>query len=231
MIFEKEIIKAQFIKRPNRFQAYVKIDDDDEIMVHVPNTGRCREILVEGCAVLLRYEPGENRKTKYDLIAAYKNDKLINIDSQVPNKVVDEALKNKMIKNLITYNIIEREKTYGNSRFDFRLSDETGKQYFLEIKGATLEDDGVIMFPDAPTERGTKHIMELVDAKQHNNGAGVLFLIQMDNVKYFTPNVERDPEFGKALKYASEHGVDIMAYSCEVTEKSITLKDKIEVRI
>lgn len=230
MIFEKEIIKAQFNKRPNRFQAYVKIGED-EVMVHVPNTGRCREILVEGCTVLLRYEPGENRKTKYDLIAAYKNDKLINIDSQIPNKVVDEALKNKKIENLTSYNVIEREKTYGNSRFDFRLTDENGKQYFLEIKGATLEDNGVIMFPDAPTERGTKHIMELVEARKNDNGAGVLFLIQMDNVKYFTPNTERDPEFSKALKYASEHGVDVMAYSCDVSEKSITLKDKIEVRL
>lgn len=228
MIFEKEIIKAQFNRRPNRFQAYVKIGED-EVMVHVPNTGRCREILVEGCTVLLRYEPGENRKTKYDLIAAYKNDKLINIDSQIPNKVVDEALKNKKIENLTSYNVIEREKTYGNSRFDFRLTDENGKQYFLEIKGATLEDNGVIMFPDAPTERGTKHIMELVKARKNDNGAGVLFLIQMDNVKYFTPNTERDPEFSKALKYASEHGVDVMAYSCDVSEKSITLKDKIEV--
>ncbi|MDD6770031.1 MAG: DNA/RNA nuclease SfsA [Inconstantimicrobium porci] len=228
MIFTKEIIKAQFIKRPNRFQAYVKIGED-EVMVHVPNTGRCKEILVEGCTVILRYEPGENRKTKYDLIAAYKNDKLINIDSQVPNKVIDEALKNKKIENLRSYNVIEREKTYGNSRFDFRLTDDKGKQYFLEVKGATLEESGVVMFPDAPTERGRKHIMELVDAKNNNNGAGVLFLIQMDNVKYFTPNNEKDPEFSKALKYAAEHGVEVMAYSCEVDENSITLKNKISI--
>lgn len=228
MIFTKEIIKAQFIKRPNRFQAYVKIGED-EVMVHVPNTGRCKEILVEGCTVILRYEPGENRKTKYDLIAAYKNDKLINIDSQVPNKVIDEALKNKKIEHLRSYNVIEREKTYGNSRFDFRLTDDKGKQYFLEVKGATLEESGVVMFPDAPTERGRKHIMELVDAKNNNNGAGVLFLIQMDNVKYFTPNNEKDPEFSKALKYAAEHGVEVMAYSCEVDENSITLKNKISI--
>lgn len=230
MKFEKEILKATFIKRPNRFQAYIKLNGE-ELMVHVPNTGRCKEILTEGCTVLLRSEPGENRKTAYDLIAGYKNGVLINIDSQIPNKVVHEALINKKVSNLEAYTIIQREKTFGNSRFDFKLSNELGDEYFLEVKGVTYEQNGIVMFPDAPTERGKKHLLELIEAKKQGKGAGVLFLIQLDNVNYFTPYKEMDPKFTEALKLAAENKVDIMAYSCEVTEHSLTLKESIKVKL
>lgn len=161
----KNILKAEFIKRPNRFQAYVKINKEIE-MVHVPNTGRCREILTPGSTVILREENNINRKTRYDLIAGYKGDMLISIDSQIPNKVVHEALMNFKIEILKEYTNIKREKTFGKSRFDFKLEKENGQIYYLEVKGVTLENDGLTMFPDAPTERGTKHILELIDVKK-----------------------------------------------------------------
>lgn len=230
MYFDKKIVNAIFLRRPNRFQAYVKLRDE-EIMVHVPNTGRCKEILTTGITVLLREELGEHRKTAYDLIAGYKGKQLINIDSQIPNKVVFEALKNKRILNLEKYNIIEREKTFGNSRFDFKLSNDLGEEYYLEVKGVTYEENGVVMFPDAPTERGKKHLIELIEAKKQGKGAGVLFLIQLDNVRYFTPYKDMDPNFSAALKLAVESGVDVMAYCCDVTEHSITLKEIVRVEI
>ncbi len=164
MKITKNILKAEFIKRPNRFQAYVKINEKIE-MVHVPNTGRCKEILIPGSTVILREENNENRKTRYDLIAGYKGDMLISIDSQIPNKVVYEALMNFKIEILKEYTNIKREKTFGKSRFDFKLEKENGEIYYLEVKGVTLENDGLTMFPDAPTERGTKHILELIDVK------------------------------------------------------------------
>ena len=228
MFIDKRVFIAEFIKRPNRFQAYVKLNGE-ELMVHVPNTGRCREILVPGCKVLLREELNPTRKTLYDLIAGYKNNKIINIDSQIPNKVVDEALKNKKICCLAKYNKIQREKTFGNSRFDFKLSNNIGEEYYLEVKGVTFEVDGKSMFPDAPTERGKKHLLELIEAKKMGFGAGVLFLIQMNNIKSFSPYDDMDIEFGKSLRLACKSGVDIFAYECEVGEKFITLNKQIEI--
>ena len=149
MFINKRIFTAEFTNRPNRFQAFVKLNGE-EIMVHVPNTGRCREILVPESTVILREELNPTRKTLYDLIAVYKNSKLINIDSQIPNKVVEEALNDRKIKSLVKYNIIQRERTFGNSRFDFKLSNDMGEEYYLEVKGVTLEIDGKSMFPDAP---------------------------------------------------------------------------------
>ncbi|URZ02648.1 DNA/RNA nuclease SfsA [Clostridium felsineum] len=219
---------AIFVKRPNRFQAYVKLEGE-EIMAHVPNTGRCKEILVPGCTVVLREENNPNRKTKYDLIGAYKGEKFINIDSQIPNKVVHEALKNKKINKLIKYDNIMREKTFNNSRFDFRLENKNGEVYFLEVKGVTLEDEGIARFPDAPTERGSKHLKELVEAKKSGYGAGVLFLMQMDNINEFKPHDRMDKAFGEALRYAASNEVDIMAYECQVDEKSITLDQKVKI--
>lgn len=224
------IRKAIFLRRPNRFQAYVLLDGE-ELLVHVPNTGRCREVLKEGCTVLLRKGTTETRKTPYDLIAAYKDNILINIDSQIPNKVVYEALRNKKIEKLLGFNIISREKTFGNSRFDFKLEDEEGNIYFLEVKGVTLENNGETLFPDAPTERGKKHILELVEVKKASMGAGILFLIQTEDVFKFSPNYETDPKFGEALKLAKEHGVDIFAYNCKVTEEEIELKNPIKISL
>lgn len=228
MFINERIFTAEFISRPNRFQAYVN-HNGSELMVHVPNTGRCKEILIAGAKVLLREELNPSRKTLYDLIAVYKENKIINIDSQIPNKVVDEALKNKKIQKLIKYNIVQREKTFGNSRFDFKLSNDLGEEYYLEVKGVTLEVDGNTMFPDAPTERGRKHILELIDAKKTGFGAGILFLIQMSNINMFTPNDAMDRAFGDALRLAKESGVDIFAYECEVSEKFITLSSPVRV--
>ena len=228
MEINKRVFIAEFIRRPNRFQAYVNFRGE-ELMVHVPNTGRCREILIPGSTVLLREELNPTRKTRYDLIAGYKDDKIINIDSQIPNKVVDEALKNRKIQNLVKYNIVQREKVFGASRFDFKLSNEMGEEYYLEVKGVTLEIDGKAMFPDAPTERGRKHLLELVEAKKLGFGAGVLFLIQMNNISSFSPYDDMDGAFGEALRLAHKNGVDIFAYECEVSENFITLTKSVEV--
>lgn len=224
----KGIIIGEFISRPNRFQSYV-ILNNQEIMVAVPNTGRCKEILIPGTIVILREGTNPSRKTKYDLIAAYKGTKLINIDSQAPNKVVEEALILRKIEKLTKYTNISREKTFGKSRFDFKLSDDNGNEYYLEIKGVTLEENGHCMFPDAPTERGTRHLLELIDVKKSGIGAGVLFLVQMDNVSSFSPNYKMDKAFGEALNLAKNNGVDIFVYKCEVFEDSITLIDEIMI--
>ena len=228
MNYNKIIIKSEFINRPNRFYANVKVNNEI-IKVHVPNTGRCREILIPGCTVYLRKEDNPTRKTPFDLIAAIKDNKLISIDSQIPNKVVDEALKDKKIPELVQYTNILREKTFGKSRFDFKLSNAEGKEYFLEVKGVTLEENGKTRFPDAPTERGTKHILELIEAKKLGYGAGVIFLIQLKEVKSFEANNITDPKFAEALKYAKESGVDIFAYNCNVGEEYIELNEKIKV--
>jgi sugar fermentation stimulation protein A len=224
----KKVIYGEFINRPNRFKAYVKVNDEI-IMVHVPNTGRCKEILIPGCRIILREENGIQRKTKYDLIAAFKGEKIINIDSQIPNKVVEEALNNGDIPSLRKFHKIEREKTYGNSRFDFKLTDDNGCIYYLEVKGVTYEENGIAKFPDAPTQRGHKHLLELVDAKNNGFGAGVLFLIQMDNMKGFMPYDEMDVDFGLALRIANEKKVDIFAYECAVDISNITLIKAIKV--
>lgn len=230
MIFDKNTRVVEFVRRPNRFQGYVIVDGKEEL-VHVPNTGRCREILVPGCKVVLREESGAHRKTRYSLIAGYKGDKLINIDSQVPNKVVEEALILGNIPDLKKYNIVLREKTFGNSRFDFKLSNEAGEEYYLEVKGVTLENNKKTMFPDAPTERGRKHLLELIEVKNTGRGAGVLFLIQMDDVKSFSPHDEMDREFGDALRFASINGVDVFAYECILGENFITLSKRIQVNL
>ncbi|MHC1720156.1 MAG: DNA/RNA nuclease SfsA [Clostridiaceae bacterium] len=228
MIIEEKTVKAKFICRPNRFQAFVDINGV-ETSVHVPNTGRCREILLPGTQVVLREGNNSNRKTKYDLIAGYKRGKIINIDSQIPNRVVEEALKEGAIGNLRRYTRIEREKTFGNSRFDFKLQDENENIYYLEVKGVTLEEDGVAMFPDAPTERGRKHLKELIDVKRTSKGAGVLFLIQMEEAECFKPHDDRDGLFGQALREACKNGVEIMAYKCDVGETHIKLTERVPV--
>lgn len=230
MKYNKNVVESEFVKRPNRFNAHV-IVDNEEIVVHVPNTGRCRELLKEGAKVFLREENNPNRKTKYDLIAVIKEDKFISIDSQIPNKVVYEALLNKKIDKLKDYSEILKEKTFGKSRFDFKLKNDDGKEYFLEVKGVTLEEDGYARFPDAKTERGARHIMELIEAKEQGYGAGVLFLIQMKEVDRFSPNEEMDPEFATALRKAKKAGVDIFAYNCLCDIEGIEIYNPIEIII
>ncbi|MGL5149134.1 MAG: DNA/RNA nuclease SfsA [Clostridium sp.] len=228
MKYNKNIVMAEFIDRPNRFNAVVKLNGE-ELVVHVPNTGRCKEILVKGVRVLLREELNPTRKTKYDLVGVYKDDELISIDSQIPNKVVEEALREGKIEKLSKYTNILREKTYGKSRFDFKLSDDEDNEYYLEVKGVTLEENGHSRFPDAPTERGRKHILELIDVKASGRGAGILVLIQMKNVKTFSPNDETDPKFGEALREAYNKGVDILAYNCKVDMEGITLYNEVKI--
>lgn len=225
-----KIVSAKFIERPNRFIAYCEIDGNIE-KVHVKNTGRCRELLIPGCTVYLEESDNQNRKTKYSLIAVQKGDRLINMDSQVPNKVVYEALINKTII-LPGLNgeikLIKPEKTYGSSRFDIYLETEN-KKAFIEIKGATLEKHDIVMFPDAKTERGLKHVNELIQAQKQGYNTYVIFVVQMDNILYFTPNKKMHIKLADALKKAQENGVEVLAYDCDITPDSINIKDKVKV--
>ncbi|MGB4588229.1 MAG: DNA/RNA nuclease SfsA [Clostridiaceae bacterium] len=230
MKFIKDTIRAKFINRPNRFQAYVEYEGE-VIMVHVPNTGRIREILIPGCTVILRKEDNPARKTAFTLIAAYKGMSLINIDSQIPNRVVEEALLEGRIEKLKGYTNVKREKFYKKSRFDFLLENDEGEKYYLEVKGVTLEHEGKASFPDAVTERGARHISELMEAKKEGYGAGIIFVLQMENMISFTPAWARDPLFSSTLKKAEDFGIDILAYECKVTETSLDLTSSVEVRI
>ncbi|MDD3570177.1 MAG: DNA/RNA nuclease SfsA [Lachnospiraceae bacterium] len=220
--------QAIFLKRTNRFIAIVIIDGVEEI-VHVKNTGRCKELLIEGASVILEKSDNPNRKTKYSLIAVYKGDVLINMDSQVPNGVVAEALREGKILEIGEVSFIRREVTYSNSRFDIYY-EKNGKKGFIEVKGVTLERDEVALFPDAPTLRGSRHVYEMIKAKEDGYEANLLFLIQMVGVKYFTPNSEMDKEFAKALRLAKEKDVNIMAYDSVVRENSIYIGKRIEIQ-
>ncbi|MBQ7702340.1 MAG: DNA/RNA nuclease SfsA [Candidatus Methanomethylophilaceae archaeon] len=225
------VIQGTFMDRPNRFIANVRIKcegdvPDPVVRCHVKNTGRCREILVEGSRVILEESNNPERKTRYDLIAVYKGDRLINIDSQVPNAVVAESLPSLgLIGGL---KIIRREVTYGNSRFDIYA--EGYRKCFIEVKGVTLEKDGVVLFPDAPTERGLKHIHELEMAAKDGYDAYIILLVQMSDVRYFIPNYETHREFGEALEHASKNGVIVKAYDCIITEDFITIGKPVEIR-
>ena len=220
----KKVVEGRFISRPNRFIANVNIDGVP-FVCHVKNTGRCRELLVPDAAVFLEESNNPNRKTKYDLIAVKKGDRLINMDSQAPNKVFGE-----WAKDYFKPDFIKPEVTYKGSRFDFYMEKE-GEKIFVEVKGVTLESGGVVSFPDAPTERGIKHLLELSDAVKNGYTAYVFFIVQMKNVKYFEPSIERHPEFCKALRFAKESGVRVMCLDCEVTPNSLTARDFVKVVI
>lgn len=225
----RNIHKGKFISRPNRFIANVEINAQTEIC-HVKNTGRCKELLVSGCTVYLEKSDNPKRKTMYDLVAVQKGERLINMDSQAPNKAVEEWLKNHMPfgKDMEVF----AEKTFGSSRFDFCLkSNKTDRTIYLEVKGCTLENNGVVKFPDAPTQRGTKHIYELINCTEQGYEAVLLILVQMDNVKFFTPNYDTDPNFGQALKEAKEKGVTLLCYDCKVTPDSMSLNKSVEIKL
>ena len=214
-----------FLCRPNRFIAQVDVDGTIETC-HVKNTGRCRELLLPGATVLLEECRGEKRKTKFDLIAVYKGQRLINMDSQIPNKVFAEWVGK---GNLFSPNATLRpEVRFGNSRFDFFIEDGARKA-FVEVKGVTLEEEGVALFPDAPTERGVKHLQELCRAAKDGFEAYAVFIIQMDGVRYFTPNAKMHKAFSDALHTAKKTGVQILALDCAVTEKGITAQNPVEV--
>ena len=220
------VLQAEFLYRKNRFIAICK-KGFKNLTVYVPNTGRCRELLTEGCKVFLTYNDSPNRKTSYTLIAVVKGNKIINIDSQAPNQIVEEALINNKIDLGFKVDKIKREYTHGNSRFDFYLEGE-GKRALMEVKGVTLESNGVVAFPDAPTKRGLKHIMGLVNSKE-DFLTYILFVIQMKDVKFFTPNYLTDKDFSKALFSAANEGVNVLAYDCNVTRNSLEIADKVPV--
>ena len=221
------IHKGKFLSRPNRFIANVEIDGKAEVC-HVKNTGRCKELLVEGCTVWLEHSDSESRKTAFDLVAVEKGDRLINMDSQAPNKAVAEWLReNRPFGEGFS---VYPEKKYGNSRFDFYLESQDRK-IFMEVKGCTLEKDGVVLFPDAPTLRGVKHIEELSNCLDEGYEAYIMILVQMSDVKYFTPNYDTHPEFGEALEKASRKGVKILCYDCNVTHDSMTVGKPVKVKL
>nr|WP_132283512.1 DNA/RNA nuclease SfsA [Natranaerovirga hydrolytica] len=225
----KDIVAGEFIKRPNRFIAHVRINNQEEI-VHVKNTGRCTELLKPGAKVFLEPSANPNRKTKYSLISVYKKDRLINMDSQVPNQVIFEALKENKIKEIKDSQLIKREVTYGHSRFDIYYENK-GEKGFMEVKGVTLEKNGVAMFPDAPTTRGTKHINELIRAKKEGYQAYIMFLVQMDGIHTFVPNFQMDEAFSRALKNAKEMGVEVIGYNSIVTKEGIGINQGINVNL
>ncbi len=218
-----------FLDRPNRFIANVKINDKVE-KVHVRNTGRCKEILKPGTKVILEKASNPNRKTKFSLISAYKEDMIINIDSQIPNKVVYDGILNNQVKGLENLDLLKREVTFSDSRFDLYY-EKDGVKGFIEVKGVTLEKDGLAMFPDAPTERGRKHIETLISTLELGMKPIIFFLIQINNIKAFRPNKEMDPKFAEALDKAQKKGVKILAYNSIVEESSIKIGEKIDFMI
>lgn len=218
---------GRFLSRPNRFIAQVELDGAVEVC-HVKNTGRCRELLTPGATVYLERSANPARKTKYDLIAVEKDALLINMDAQAPNKVFQEwAAQGKFLPGLTG---IRPEFTWGDSRFDFRLEDGNG-MYLVEVKGVTLEDGGEVRFPDAPTERGVKHLHGLIRAVEEGCRAAVVFVVQMKGVTRFRPNDATHPAFGRALREAAARGVGVFAYDCRVTPDSLTLDAPVRVEL
>ena len=215
-----------FLARPNRFIAHVEIDGQTEI-VHVKNTGRCRELLPVGAQVWCQKSDNPSRKTKYDLITVRKGARLINMDSQAPNAAAKEWL---LAGGLGEIGNLKAESFHGDSRYDFAFLKD-GRQCFLEVKGVTLETDGVCAFPDAPTERGAKHLRGLTEAAKAGYGAYVLFVIQMADVEYLHPNDATDPNFGAALREAAACGVEVLAMDCEITVDSMTIRNPVPVRL
>ena len=221
-----EMVPGKFLERPNRFVAHVRIHGQTQVC-HVKNTGRCRELLPPGAQVWCEVAQNPQRKTKFDLITVQKGGRLINMDSQAPNIAAREWL---LAGGLGEIEELRAETFRGDSRFDFSFVKD-GKRCFLEVKGVTLEQDGVCAFPDAPTQRGAKHLRGLAQAAEDGFGAYVLFVIQMEDVVYLHPNDATDPAFGKALREAVEKGVEIMAVDCRVTEDSMTIRQSVPVKL
>ena len=221
----ENVVSGRFLERKNRFIATVEIDGTVQT-VHVKNTGRCRELLVPNTTVWCVHAPAEGRKTAYDLITAEKNGKLINLDAQAPNKLFREwAAEGRYLTMPLT---IRPEFTHGDSRFDFRL-ERKGIVRLVEVKGVTLEQDGHVSFPDAPTERGVKHLRGLMRAAESGMEAAVVFVIQMEGAKDFSPADRIHPEFGKVLREAAELGVQVQAFDCNVTPPEVRIRGEVPV--
>ena len=220
------VVPGIFLSRPNRFIAHILIDGKEEIC-HVKNTGRCRELLTPGAQVWCEVSKNPQRKTKFDLITVQKGHRLINMDSQAPNQAAREWLQNGGLGEITQ---LKAETVHGDSRFDFSFIKD-GKPCFLEVKGVTLENDGICAFPDAPTTRGSKHLTGLAEAVKDGYGAYVLFVIQMTNVTYLHPNDATDPAFGKALRAATEVGVTVLAVDCAITPDTMVIQNPVDVQL
>lgn len=237
MKYEK-IARGKFIERPNRFVALVDVDGE-RVKAHVKNTGRCKEILLPGAVVYLEdhFDRMGTRKMRYSLIAAEKEaadgTMLINMDSQAPNKVVKESLADGSLSlpGMGELSFIKPEAVYGQSRLDFYVKDSAGQEAYIEVKGVTLETDGTAMFPDAPTERGIKHLQELCKATAEGKKAFAIFVVQIEGVKAFSPNDRTHKEFGDCLRKASKEGVVPLAYDCLVRPGELVLKEKIKINL
>ena len=225
MIYQN-MVAGTFLSRPNRFIAKVEIDGREET-VHVKNTGRCRELLIPGSAILCQRAANPSRKTRFDLICVWKGKRLVNMDSQAPNVAAGEWLASGGLGEIQN---LRPETFHEDSRFDFSFT-RNGRPCLLEVKGVTLEMDGMCAFPDAPTQRGAKHLQGLRRAVAEGYEAYVLFVIQMADVAYFRPRFETDPAFAAALREAAAAGVQILAYDCAVTETTMTIRNPVEVRL
>ncbi len=223
----QNIRKGIFKKRENRFIALVEIDGKIE-KCHVKNTGRCKELLVFNAEVFVEENFSEKRKTRFSLISVIKNNKLINMDSQAPNKAVSEWIESGGLFDGV--NLLKSEVKFQNSRFDF-YAEKDNSRIFIEVKGVTLEENKIVRFPDAPTKRGVKHIFELCDAVKQGYNSYIIFVIQMSDVLWFEPNYQTHSEFGKALKYAENQGVIILAYSCKVGSDFMEIDKKIKIKL
>jgi sugar fermentation stimulation protein len=225
----ENIKEAIFLERPNRFIAHGTVDGHEEV-IHVKNTGRCKELLVSGAKIYLEEFDNPNRKTKWDLIAVEKGNTLINMDSQAPNKVVGEWLVGSGLEDFQSITTIKPEARYKSSRFDFYLETEE-KKIYIEVKGVTLEVDGVAKFPDAPSLRAVKHVEELIQAKEEGYEAYVIFVIKMKGIKYFTPNDLTHPEFKEVLIKAKEKGAKLLAYDCIVRPNQLVIDEPVRIRL
>ena len=226
------VVPGVFLKRPNRFIAHVCMHGKEEVC-HVKNTGRCKELLVPGCTVYCAVSDNPNRKTKFDLIAVEKKVEsstlLINMDSQAPNAAVKEWLASGA-SPFGQIDLLKPECRHGNSRFDFYLECNKRK-IFIEVKGVTLEDDGVVLFPDAPTERGVKHVHELIQCHAEGYETYILFVVQMERARYFTPNRKTHPEFADALCEAKQAGVELLAYMCTICPDEMKMDKPLEIKL
>ena len=222
----ENMVPGVFLARPNRFIAHVQIGGETAVC-HVKNTGRCRELLPGGAKVWCQHFDNPKRKTQWDLITVQKGGRMINMDSQAPNTAAKEWL---LAGGLGEITELKAEYTQDESRFDFSFLKD-GRRCFLEVKGVTLETDGVCAFPDAPTQRGAKHLRGLAKLAQAGYGAYVLFVIQMADVQYLHPNDATDPDFGSALREAAGHGVQTLAMDCHVTEDTMSIRKPVEVRL
>lgn len=226
MIYEN-ILPAVFVDRPNRFIAHVELNGRLEVC-HVKNTGRCRELLIPGCRVYVQHQPSPTRKTAYDLIAVEKGERLLNMDANAPNRVFNEYVR--AGRFLRGWSVIRPETTHRDSRFDFYL-ESPGHRLFAEVKGVTLEDDGVMRFPDAPTERGVKHLEGLARCVQEGYEAWAVFVIQTENVRWMEPNRRTHPAFADAMRQAAQAGVHLLALDCHTEPDRLEICRPVEIRL